>query len=114
MVRFLVVAAYVDVDYVIVGGDQRGDRGRMERGIEDVAVVAPIAAENHEHILVIFRGGCQSRIEVLLRFAGIRIEIRVGDGGLRQAHFGAEAGVAALRGGDFPAAFVVRRFARAR
>ena len=46
-----------DVHDMKVGVDERSDGLRVERRIENVAVVAPVPAEDEDHALVVFRSG---------------------------------------------------------
>src|SRR5215472_8499173 len=74
-VEILVFVAHVDVYDVIIGVDKRCDGFGMKRGVEYVAVVAPVCSENENHALVILRRARQSGIDFGFRFFGRRVKI---------------------------------------
>src|SRR6266699_5294632 len=57
-IEVLVVIPDVYMNDVIVIINERGDFIRMERSVQNVAVVAPIPAKDEENAFVVFRG-CQ-------------------------------------------------------
>src|SRR5271170_2342878 len=71
------VPADVDMDHVEVGRDDWRDLLGMKRGVENVAVKAPVPSKDDDDVLMVACRGCQRRIEVLLGIGGGGIEIRI-------------------------------------
>src|SRR6266849_9232509 len=64
--------------HLVVALQYRLDIGTMERQVEDVAVIAPIGPENHEHSLVLLRSVLQRLLDLGVGIDPGRIEILLG------------------------------------
>src|SRR5882672_6122257 len=76
-IQVLIIISYVHVNHMIVFVDERGNFLRMERSVQNVAVVAPISAEDKENALVVFRSGGEGRRDLCRRFLRVVIELYV-------------------------------------
>ena len=99
-VAVAVAISDIDMDYVIVGGDQRSDAGETKRGVEDVTVVAPVRAKYHQDAFVVFFGGGERGVDFDLGVDGIGIKLGVRHGWLRQGNGGQGLEIAAHGGSD--------------
>src|SRR5579864_5303675 len=101
-VQVLVILADVHMHHVKVVVNQGRDLPGAESGVQNVAVVTPIAAKNQNDALVIFRGSAQRGGNFRGGFLGIRIKLRIRFGGLGKAARGFLHHGAPLRRHDAP------------
>src|SRR6267378_4156415 len=97
-----IIIPYVYVNHVIVFVDERGDFLRMERSVQDVAVVAPIPTEDEENALMVFRGGGEGRSDLCRRLLRVLIKLYVRLRGFGQAPGRVLLQVAPLSGDNPP------------
>src|SRR3981189_887097 len=72
-----IIIPYVYVNHVIVFVDEGGDFLRMERSVQNMAVVAPIPTEDEENALMVFRGGGEGRSDLCRCLVRVLIKLYV-------------------------------------
>lgn len=85
IVIILPFVADVDVNDDVTGIDQRREGLRVERSIEHVAVLAPVAAEDDDHALAFVGGSRQTHFQFRFRLSRIGIQVHVRNGRLRES-----------------------------
>src|ERR1700704_3589132 len=80
-----IIIPNVYVNHVIVFVDERGDFLRMERSVQNMAVVAPIPTEDEENALMVFRGGGEGRGNLCRRLLRVLVKLYVRLRGFGQA-----------------------------
>src|SRR5258705_6520787 len=91
-VQVPIIIPYVYMNHVIVFVDERGDFLRMERSVQNMAVVAPIPTKDEENALMVFRGGGEGRGDLCRRLLRVLIKLYV-----RLGRFGQAPGCALLQ-----------------